>query len=90
MKANTPHFVYGITPAICHGGHYYATSLMQETLQGLIHAFVLDQFLTNTQHFATRPVLRRILLFYHLGLIEGSIPSTGILSYFISLFPHDF
>lgn len=77
MKGNTLHFVYGIMEAICHGGHYYITCLMQQTLQGTVHAFVLNKFLTNTQHFATRQVMRRILLFYHLGLVDGSIPSSG-------------
>ncbi|KAF8911444.1 hypothetical protein CPB84DRAFT_1812312 [Gymnopilus junonius] len=80
MKGNTLHFVYGIMEAICHGGHYYITCLMQQTLQGTVHAFVLNKFLTNTQHFATQQVMCRILLFYHLGLVDGSIPSSGLLN----------
>ncbi|KAF8884579.1 hypothetical protein CPB84DRAFT_1850624 [Gymnopilus junonius] len=76
MKPSTPHFVYGITAAVCHGGHYYMTSLMQDTLQGVIHAFVLNNFLTNTAHWPTRQIFRRILLFYHLGLVEGCVPSS--------------
>ncbi|KAF8874506.1 hypothetical protein CPB84DRAFT_1690089 [Gymnopilus junonius] len=76
MKPSTPHFVYGITAAVCHGGHYYMTSLMQDTLQGVIHAFVLNNFLTNTAHWPTRQIFCRILLFYHLGLVEGCVPSS--------------
>ncbi|KAF8873848.1 hypothetical protein CPB84DRAFT_1690553 [Gymnopilus junonius] len=76
MKANTPHFVYGMEAAVCHGGHYYMTSLMQDTLQGVIHAFILNNFLTNTSHWPTCQIFHHILLFYHLGLMEESIPSS--------------
>ncbi|KDR65298.1 hypothetical protein GALMADRAFT_82023, partial [Galerina marginata CBS 339.88] len=74
MQPNSPHWVYGIDHVIAQGGHYFSWPLMQETLQGIIHAFVLNSFLTNTQHFPSRRLLRTIMLFYHAGLIEGIIP----------------
>lgn len=77
MRPNSAHWVYGIDHVISHGGHYYSTPLMQETLQGIIHAFVLNKFLTNTEHIPSRHLLRRIMIFYHVGLIEGSISETG-------------
>lgn len=51
--------------------HCYITVLMQETLQALIHAFVLNEFLINTSHqllasycvefsFSIRSVSRRV------------------------------
>ncbi|PPR03258.1 hypothetical protein CVT26_008086 [Gymnopilus dilepis] len=73
MRPNTPHFVLGLEDSICYGGHYYATCLMQQTLQGMIHAFVLNHYLTNTSHQPSRQLLRRIVFFYHAGLIEGDI-----------------
>ena len=51
----------------------------QETLQGLVHSFILHRFLTNTSH-PTRVLLRRMTLFYHMGLIEDEIPKSGMLS----------
>ncbi|PPQ76292.1 LOW QUALITY PROTEIN: hypothetical protein CVT26_009706 [Gymnopilus dilepis] len=74
MKPGTPHFVYGLEDAICVGSHHYVTTLMQETLQGLIHAFVLHKFLTNTQHPPTRQILRKILIFFQRGTMLGQIP----------------
>ena len=77
MKPGTPHFVYGLEDAICVGSHHYVTTLMQETLQGLIHAFVLHKFLTNTQHPPTRQILRKILIFFQRGTMLGQIPPDG-------------
>jgi len=72
-----PHFVFGYAHSICLGGHYHLTNQMQRTLQGLIHSFILHKFLTNTSH-PTRILLRRLILFYHMGLIENEIPESGM------------
>jgi len=77
MKAGTPHFVYGPKDTICHGGHYYSTCTMQATLQSLIHSFVIGDFITNIAHNPSRQLLRRILLFYHLGLMDRDGSETG-------------
>lgn len=79
MMPCQPHFVFGYAHSICVGGHSYLTHHMQGTLRGLIHSFVLHQFLTNIAH-PTRVLLRRMVLFYHMGLIEDEIPESGILS----------
>jgi hypothetical protein len=50
---------------------------MQRTLQGLIHSFILHNFLTNTSH-PTGVLLRRTILFFHMGLIENEIPDSGM------------
>ncbi|KAF9473195.1 hypothetical protein BDN70DRAFT_937616 [Pholiota conissans] len=75
MMPCQPHFVFGLAHSICIGGHYYLTNHMKETLQGLIHSFVLHKFLTNTSH-PTRVLLRRLILFYHMGLLEDEIPES--------------
>lgn len=76
MMPCQPHFVFGYAHTICLGGHYYLTSHMQKTLQGLIHSFILHNFLTNTSH-PTGVLLRRMVLFFHMGLIENEIPASG-------------
>ena len=78
MMPDQPHFVFGYAHSICMGGHYYLTNQMQRTLQGLIHSFILHKFLTNTSH-PTCVLLRRLILFYHMGLIEDEIPESGML-----------
>ena len=79
MMPCQPHFVFGYAHSICIGGHYYLSNHMQGTLQGLIHSFILHKFLTNISH-PTRVLLRRMVLFYHMGLIEDEIPESGMLS----------
>lgn len=76
MLPSQPHFVISYEHSISLGGHYYLTENMQETLQGLIHSFILHRFLTNISH-PTRVLLRRIILFYHMGLVENEFPDTG-------------
>ncbi|KAF8878615.1 hypothetical protein BD779DRAFT_1474695 [Infundibulicybe gibba] len=65
MRPNTPHAVYTHGHAICHGGHFYATSCLQDTLYSLIHSFVAGSVVTNTEHRASRQILRRMVQFYH-------------------------
>jgi hypothetical protein len=77
MMPCQPHFVFGYANSICLGGHYYLTNHMQRILQGFIHSFILHNFLTNTSH-PTLVLLRRIILFFHMGLIENGIPASGM------------
>ena len=79
MMPCQPHFVFGYAHTICLGGHYYLSNQMQQTLRGLIHSFILHKFLTNTSH-PTRILLRRMILFYHMGLLEDEIPESGVFS----------
>lgn len=65
MRPNTPHAVYTPDHAICHGGHFYATSTIQDTCFGAFHTFVSSSTITNTEHVLdSRCLLRRLLQFY--------------------------
>src|ERR1700682_449265 len=77
MRPGVPHFVYGPEHTICYGGHFYATSLMQATLSSLMHGFVIGTFITNITHHPSRSLLRRILLLYHVALIENRFQPAG-------------
>ena len=78
MRPGRPHFVYGPENTICYGGHFYATRLMQATLQSIVHSFVVGVFITNTVHYPSRLLLRRVIALYGLGLVEENhIASTG-------------
>jgi hypothetical protein len=77
MRPGTPHFVYGPENTICYGGHYYSTCLMQETLFSLVHSFVISEFIMNITHHPSRQLLRRIVLFYGLGLVENRLKVEG-------------
>lgn len=65
MRPNTAHAVYTPEHAICHGGHFYATSTIQDSCFGVFHTFVSSSTITNTEHdIDSRRLLRRLLLFY--------------------------
>lgn len=86
MRANTVHAVFTPEPTICHGGHFYSTATMQESACSWVHAFVADYRITNTNHPPASKLLRRIALFYHLGLVQHKI--SGTISDLVCLF-HD-
>jgi hypothetical protein len=62
---------------MCIGEHFYATSTMQQTLAGSMHAFVAHYAITNTNHIPLSLVLRRMSYFYYLGLVLDDIPGTS-------------
>lgn len=43
---------------------------MQDTARGVVHSFVDNIKITNTNHPAVAALLRRIASFYHFGLVE--------------------
>ncbi len=77
MQPGVPHFVYSLENAIIHGGHFYSSSLMQATVQSLIHTFILNEFITNTFHHPSRQLLRHIITFWGLALLEKCITPEG-------------
>jgi len=77
MRPGVPHFVFGPEDTICYGGHFYATALMQNTLQSLVHSFVVGDFVTNITHVPSRSLLRRIVLLYQTDLKEDHFQCTG-------------
>lgn len=81
MRPNTLHAVYTPEHAICHGGHFYAISTIQDTLFGLVHSFIAGNFVTNTDHKSSRLLLRRIAHFYYGALVLGIIDEDRMLNY---------
>jgi hypothetical protein len=70
MRPNTLHAVFTPKHSICHGGHFYCTSTMQDTARAMVHSFVDHIKITNTNHPAVAALLRRIATFYHFGLVK--------------------
>ena len=73
MRPNTVHAAFTPVPSICHGGHFYCSSTMQDSLLGIIHSFVDHIKITNTNHPPVASLLRYMARFYHSGLIELGI-----------------
>ncbi|KDR84716.1 hypothetical protein GALMADRAFT_46028, partial [Galerina marginata CBS 339.88] len=70
MGPDCPHWVYTPFHTICSGGHYTASATIQDTMIGLIHTFMLDSFISNTNHTPTRILLCRLASFYYQGLVK--------------------
>jgi hypothetical protein len=73
MRPNTVHAAFTPVPSICHGGHFYSSSTMQDSLAGIIHSFVDHIKITNTNHPPVASLLRYMARFYHTGLIEVGV-----------------
>ena len=73
MRPNTLHAVYTPEHAVCRGGHFYATSTIQDTFSGLVHSFVCESFITNSAYPESRYLLIEMINFYHTVLIKECI-----------------
>jgi hypothetical protein len=63
--------------SICHGGHFYATTTMQDTMFAIVHTFVSPFSLTNNDHRSHAIFLRRIAAFYHETLVKPPLDDDG-------------
>jgi hypothetical protein len=71
MQPNTPHFVVTPESVICHGGHFYAMSMIQDKVFGLYHMFVASKRVTNTEHsHDAHLLLQRMVAYLHNVLIR--------------------
>ena len=77
MRPNTPHAVFSPEDVICHGGHFYATSTMQDTMFGIVHTFISPASLTNAEKSTHGVLLRRIAGFYHDVLVLKQLEEDG-------------
>jgi hypothetical protein len=77
MRPNTPHAVFTPEHVICNGGHFYATSTMQDTMFGIVNTFICPDVLTNAQKSTHGLVLRRIASFYYDVLVNQKLDDDG-------------
>jgi hypothetical protein len=64
------HAVFAPAATICHGGHFYNTSTLQDTLRATVHSFIDHTKITNTNHPSAAALLRRMSTFYFTGLVQ--------------------
>ena len=77
MAPNTMHAVWTMENSICHGGHFYSIPTLLKTAIGVIHAFIGEALLTNTDHADSRFLLRKMVHFFHHSLVVRNILPTG-------------
>ena len=73
MRPNTLHAVYTPEHAVCRGGHFLATSTIQDTFSALVHCFVCESIITNSSHTESRLILAEMINFYHTVLVKQAI-----------------
>ena len=73
MRPNTLHAVYTPEHAVCRGGHFYATSTMQDTFCALVHTFACDLVATNATYPEARFIMTEMINFYHTILVKQAI-----------------
>jgi hypothetical protein len=64
------HAVFTPAATICHGGHFYSTSTLQDTLRASVHSFMDHSKITNTNHPPAAALLRRMSSLYFTGLVQ--------------------
>ena len=64
------HAVFTPVATICHGGHFYSTSTLQDMLRATVHSFMDHTKITNTNHPPAAALLRRMSTFYFTGLVQ--------------------
>jgi hypothetical protein len=78
MRPNTPHCVVTTNAAICHGGHFYASSTVRDSCHGFLSSFVGSSLLTNTEHTSDALLmLRRLVEYFHLVYLGGGDSIAG-------------
>lgn len=77
MRPNTLHAVFTPEHVICHGGHFYATTTMQDTMFGIVNTFIFPDVLTNADKQSHSQVLRRIAAFYYDVLVLQRLDESG-------------
>lgn len=71
MRPNTPHVVFTPEPAICLGGHFYATSTLRDTCIALMHLFVAGNIITNASLMAdSRQLFVRLASLFEDKLVD--------------------
>ena len=51
---------------------------MTDTLIGMTHAFMADSYITNTYHTKSRLLLRRMVIFVYMGLVDQALEDDGM------------
>ena len=79
MGLNSPHMVYTVGHSLCDGSFLYSMLTMKNTLFGIIHAFIVDSYITNTTHKNTRSMIQRMVIFVYYALVDQDIDDDGML-----------
>jgi hypothetical protein len=72
MRPNTPHAVFTPQHSIVMGGHFYSISNLQDTFHCIVHCFIGNKILTNTEHCRTRILLIRMMHYVYKCMVTSA------------------
>lgn len=92
QRPSTVHYVVSTEDAIVYGRHFYCTSSIITSVSGIVHAFMLGNFITNDSHDRTRTLLRRLIFlwlnYYKTDKKEGNTCKSAFLTLMSYLLTH--
>ena len=74
MKPNMSHAIFMMEHTIAMGGHFYSFRNLQNTVAGIIHCFVADNLITNTEHPETKALLFQMMQYVYKFFVDGADP----------------
>ena len=78
MKPNTPHAVFTPEHSVAFGGHFYATSNIQDSFFSIVHSFIGNYLVTNVEHGRARSLLLRMMQCFYRCLVLAVDPDGGL------------
>lgn len=87
MQPNTAYASYTIDNTLCHGGYFLATSTLQRSIHGAIHAFFNPRSSASLEHHVFEQEMNSLAAFFYRTLVlgdareldEGHIPDVSTL-----------
>jgi hypothetical protein len=80
------HAVFTPAATICHGGHFYSTSMLQDILCATVHSFMDHQKITNMHHPPAAALLRQMSTFFFNGLVLEMYEGETIDNFYCNMF----
>lgn len=69
QRSCTSHYVLGVEESVVFGRHYYSIDCIRRACWGIVHTFVLNVAVTNTEHNDTKPLVHRVMAYWYRQLI---------------------
>ena len=82
MRPNTIHAVYTLSSLVVHGGHFFSTSTMRDSLAATLHTCILNRLITNTYHSPAYTLICHMIDLYHHALIKCNMDNNSELLLF--------
>src|SRR5277367_2071684 len=86
IKPNTPYATLTMEHSIIHGGYFYSSLTMQDSMFGLVHCFIIN-FPKTISQAPLHYLLQRLVIFYYQSFVinRGNTNCMSLLHFFQKL-----